>query len=89
MNPSMKQKQNQEHRAYIGGFQGSRAWEKVGLGLWYQQMQTCIYRMYKQKSPNVQHRGLYSISCDKINHNGKEYEKAYIYALLSHFVVQQ
>ena len=89
MNLAMKHKQNKGHREQTGGCQGGGGWERDGLGVWYQQMQTCIYRMYKQKSPNVQHRGLYSIPCDKINHNGKEYEKAYIYALLSHFSVQQ
>ena len=36
-------------------------------------MQTGIHRMNKQQGPTVEHRGLYSISCD--NHNGKEYEK--------------
>ena len=36
-------------------------------------MQTGIHRMNKQQGPTVEHRGLYSISCD--NHKGKEYEK--------------
>ena len=34
-------------------------------------MQTIIRRADKQHRPTVQHRELYSISCD----NGKEYEK--------------
>ena len=42
-----------------------REWERVGLGVWDQQMQTGIYRMDKQQGPTVQHRELYSISCDK------------------------
>ena len=63
MNLSMKQKQNQGHREQTGGFQG---WgERVGVGVWDQQMQTGIYRMDRQQSPTVQHRELYSIFCDK------------------------
>ena len=40
-------------------------WQGCGLELWDQQMQTIIYRMDKQQGPTVQHRELYSISCDK------------------------
>ena len=39
-------------------------------------MQMIIYKMDKQ-GPTLQHRELYSISCD--NHNGKEYEEIYIH----------
>ena len=42
-----------------------RGWERDGLGVWDQQMQTIMYRMDKQQGPTVEHRELYSISCDK------------------------
>ena len=53
--------------------QGSDLWlpkgrvgrERDGLGIWGWQMQTITSRMDKQQGPNVQHRELYSISCDK------------------------
>ena len=45
---------------WVGGCGG-----KEGLGVWEQQMQTVIYRMNKQQGPTVQHRELYSVSCDK------------------------
>ena len=35
------------------------------LEVWDQQMQTIMYRMDKQQGPTVEHRELYSISCDK------------------------
>ena len=35
--------------------------------------------MNKQQSPTVQHRELFNIQYHVINHNGKDYEKAYIY----------
>ena len=65
MNLSVKQKQNQGHREQTGGCQGGRGLERVGVGVWDQQMQTGIHRMDKQEGPTVQHRELYSISCDK------------------------
>ena len=34
-------------------------------GVWGQQMQTVMYRMDKQQGPTVQHKELYSVSCDK------------------------
>ena len=39
--------------------------ERDGLGVWDQPMQTIIYRIDKQQGPTVQHRELYSMSCDK------------------------
>ena len=65
MNLSMKQKQNQGHREQTGGCQGGGDWERVGVGVWVQHMQTDIYRMDKQQGPTVQQRELFSISCDK------------------------
>ena len=66
MNLSMKQKQNQGRREQTGGCQGGGGWERVGVGVWDQQMQAGIYRMDKQQGPTVQHRELYSTSCDKL-----------------------
>ena len=40
-------------------------WEREVLGVWDQQMQTGVYRMDQQKGPTVEHRELYSESCDK------------------------
>ena len=37
-------------------------------------MQTIIYRMDKPQGPSAEHRELYSV-----NHNGKKYEKEYVY----------
>ena len=65
MNISTKQKQTHRHREQTCGCQGGGVWEREGLGVWDQQMQTIIYRTDKQQSPTVQHRELYSISCDK------------------------
>ena len=36
------------------------------LGLSDQQIQTTIYKIDKQQDPTVQHRELYSISCNKL-----------------------
>ena len=65
MNLSMKQKENHGHREQTGGCQGGGGWERDGVGVWDQQMQTGICRMDKQQGPTVQHRELYLISCDK------------------------
>ena len=65
MNLSAKQKQTHRHKEQTCGCQGGREWERDGLGVWDWQMQTVIQRMDKQQGPTVQHRELYSISCDK------------------------
>ena len=65
VNLSMKQKQDQGHREQTGGCQGGEELERVGLGVWDQQMETGVYRMDKQQDPTVQPRELYSISCDE------------------------
>ena len=57
MNLSIKQKQNQRHREQTRGCQGGGCWERDGLGVWDQQMQTGIYRMDEQQGPTVQHMG--------------------------------
>ena len=65
MNLSMKQKQTQGHREQTGGCQGGGGGRGMEWEFWDQQMQTGIYRMDKQQGPAVQHRELYSVSCDK------------------------
>ena len=64
MNLPMKWKQTHRHRENNCGYQGEWWW-RDGLGVWDQQMQTIIQRMDKQQCPTLQHRELYSISCDK------------------------
>ena len=49
-------------------------WRRDGLGVWDQQMQIIIYRTDEQQGPTVQHRELYSISCDK-----PSWERMYLY----------
>ena len=65
MNLSMKQRQTHGHREQTCGCQGGGGWERNGLGVWDQQMQTGIYRMDKQQGLTIQHREIYSMSCDK------------------------
>ena len=77
MHVSRKQKQTHRHREQTCGCQGGKGEWGEELGVWDQQMQTSIYRMDKQ-GPTVQYRELY-IQYPVINHNGKEYEKEYIY----------
>ena len=62
MNLSMKQKQNQGYREQTGGCPGGEGWERFGLGVGDQQVQTITYRMSKQQGSTVSHRELYSIS---------------------------
>ena len=50
-----KQKQTQ-------GYQREKGWGRDKLGVWDQQIQTTID---KQQGSTVQHRELYSISCNK------------------------
>ena len=56
---------------------GEKQGEGDKLGVWDQQIQTTIYKIYKHQGPTVQHRELYSIFV--INYNGKEYGKESIY----------
>ena len=46
--------------------QAGRGVGEDGLELWDQQMQTIICKMNKQQGATVQHRGLYSVSCDRL-----------------------
>ena len=81
MNLSMKQKQNQGHKEQTGGCQAGEWWERDGLGVWDQQMQTGIYRMDKQQVL-LYSTGNY-IQYPVINHNGKEYEKESVYICIT------
>ena len=77
MNLSMKQKQTQRHRDQTCGCQGREGQGRDGLGIWDQQMQTIIYKTDKQQGLTVQYKDY--IQHPVINHNGKGYEKEYIY----------
>ena len=76
MNLSVKQ--THRHREQTCGCQGGGEWGRDGLGVRDQQMQTIIHRMDKQQGPTVQHRKLYSISCDKPKWK-RIFKKLYIY----------
>ena len=62
MNLSMKQKQTHKHREETCGCQGG---EREGLGVWGQQTETSIYGIDQQQEPTIQHKELYTISCDE------------------------
>ena len=66
------------HREQTCGCQVGR-WERDGVGVWDEQMQTSIYRVDKQQVllQSAENYIQYSV----INHNGKEYEKEYIYSI--------
>ena len=59
-------KEKQTHREQTCGCQWEGEWGWDKLGVWDQQMQTIIYSMDKQQGPTLQHRELYSISCNKL-----------------------
>ena len=62
----MKQEQTHRHREQAWGCQGGGGFEREGLKVWVQQIQTITYKMDKQQGHTyVQHRELYPISCDK------------------------
>ena len=64
MNLFTKEKETYKHKEHTVIAKGKEWWRRDGLGFWDQQMQTIIYQMDKQ-DPTVQHRELYSLSCDK------------------------
>ena len=80
MNLPMKQKQTHRHREQTCGCQGRGEQGREGWGVQNQQWQTNIQRMDKQQGPTVLHR---DIQYPVINHNGKEYEKEYIYICIT------
>ena len=71
MNSSMKQKQIHRYREHTCGCQGGGGWEgwTGSFGLTDIQVQFLkiepIYKIGKQQGPTVQHRELYSVSCNK------------------------
>ena len=65
MNLTTKQKQTHRHREQSVVAKGEGRWGREGLGVWDEQMQPLVYRMDTQQGPTVEHRELYSISCDK------------------------
>ena len=58
---------------------GERGWERDKLGVWDQQIQTTTCKTDKQRTPTGQHKEVFQYPINIINHNGKEYEKEYIY----------
>ena len=71
MNLAKKQKQNQGHREQTSGCQEGKGWQKVGVGVWDQQIQTDIYRNNKVLLYSKENHIQYPL----ISHNGKEYKK--------------
>ena len=65
MNLLTKQKQTHRHRKQTYGYQRGRG-GKDKLGVWNQQIQTTIYKRDKQQGPTVEHRELYSVSCNNL-----------------------
>ena len=65
MNLFTKQKQTHRYRKQTYGYQRGMGGGRDKLGVWDQQIHTTIYEIDKQQEPTVQHRELYSISCDK------------------------
>ena len=65
MNLSTKQKKTHRHREQTCGCQGGGGQGEGWTGVWGWQMQIITFRMDEQQGPNVQHRELHSISCDK------------------------
>ena len=51
------------------GCQRGKGGGRDKLGVWDQQIHTTIDKIDKQQGPTIQHRELYSISCN--NYNGK------------------
>ena len=65
MNLFTIQKQTHRHRKQTYGYQrGKAGWDK--LGVWDSQIHTTIYEIDNQQGPTVQHRELYSISCNNL-----------------------
>ena len=62
MNLFIKQKQTQTLKTNLWLPKGK--WVGSKLGVWDQQIQT-VYKIVKQQGPAVQHRELYSVSCNK------------------------
>ena len=75
MNLFMKQKQTHRRRKQTYGYQ--RGMEGHKLGVWDQQYKLLHIKQINNKSLTVEHRELYSLSCNNLS--WKEYEKEYMY----------
>ena len=64
MNLSTKWKMTHRYREQTCGCRGW-GWGMDKLGGWDQQIQSTIYKIDKKQGPTIQHRELYSISCNK------------------------
>ena len=65
MNLFIKQKQTYRHRKQTYGYQRGKAEGRDKLGVWDQEIQTIIYTINEQQGPTLQHRAIYSITCNK------------------------
>ena len=74
-------KHKQTHKLENKLSKGERELGRDKLGVWDQQKQTTMYKIDKQQRPTVQHKGLYSITCNKPFR--KEYEKEYTHTYIN------
>ena len=65
MNLSTKQKQTYRRREQTCGCHGEVQRGRDGPGIWGWWLKTITYGIDKPPGPTVEHRELYSISCDK------------------------
>ena len=62
-----KRKQTHRHRKQTQGYKrGEWGGGRDKLGAWDWQMQAIVYKIDKLQGPNVWHREIYSISCNKL-----------------------
>ena len=67
MNLFTRQEQTRRHRKSSYGYQrGQREGGEDRLRVWDEHIHTTIYKIDKQQGPIVQHRELYSISCNNL-----------------------
>ena len=60
-----KQKQTHRHKKQTVVTKKERRWGRDKLGVWDQEVQTTVHKIDKQQGPIVQHRKIYSITCNK------------------------
>ena len=66
MNLFIKQKQTYRYPKQTYGYQrGNGSWGDDS-GAWDEHTHTIIYKIDNQQGPTVQHRELYSVSCDNL-----------------------
>ena len=85
MSLSTKQKQTHRHREQTCGCQRGGGWERDGVGVGISRCKL-LYKEWMNNKVLLYSTGNY-IQYPVIDHNGKEYEKEYVY--LNHFAVQQ